>query len=71
MGNQIVIEHLTQKEKLLLMEDLWKDISKEADYTPPVWHKNVLDNREQALKEGKDSFTDWKKAKEDIRRQIS
>lgn len=70
MSDQILIENLTKKEKLQLMEKLWEDISQDADYSPPMWHQKVLEEREKKIKEKKESFTDWKEAKKDIRNQV-
>ena len=49
------------------MEAIWDDISREEqDLEVPQWHKEMLDERERLLAEGKAQFMDW----EEARRQI-
>jgi hypothetical protein len=61
------IHQLPLREKLLVMEAIWDDISgEEQDLEVPQWHKEVLDERERLLAEGKAQFVDW----EDAKRQI-
>jgi hypothetical protein len=37
----------------------------------PDWHKQVLNEREQQIKEGKATFGEWARAKERIRERVS
>ena len=61
------IYRLSLREKLLVMEAIWEDISRdEQKVEVPQWHKEVLDERERLLAEGKAQFVDW----EDAKRQI-
>ena len=61
------IRQLPLREKLRLMEAIWDDISREEqDLEVPQWHKEMLDERERLLAEGKAQFMDW----EEARRQI-
>jgi hypothetical protein len=62
------IHQLPLREKLLVMEAIWDDISREEqNLEVPQWHKEVLDERERLLAEGKAQFVDW----EDAKRQIN
>jgi putative addiction module component (TIGR02574 family) len=64
----IPIESLTVAEKLLLMERLWEDLSKQpSNVAPPEWHGDVLAARLAAVKEGRTGFVDWDAAKERLR----
>ena len=69
-----VIEQIYQlplHEKLLAMEAIWDDISRaEADLEVPRWHKDILDERERLIAEGKARFIDWEDAKEQIRQAV-
>jgi len=69
-----VIEQIHQMplhEKLLTMEAIWDDISRnDAALEVPQWHKEVLDEREQLLVEGKAHFIDWEDAKEQIKQAV-
>jgi len=57
-------------EKLLTMEALWEDLASSEEYVEiPEWHKDILDQREQLLVEGKAHFIDWEQAKKEIWQQ--
>lgn len=67
----IMLDKMSVEEKLKLMEEVWNDlISKEQNIPSPQWHKNTLEEREHALKNGKEALVDWKEAKEIIRNSI-
>ncbi len=53
----IPIESFTVAEKLLLMERLWEDLSKQpSNVVPPEWHGDVLAARLAAVKRGADGI---------------
>jgi hypothetical protein len=55
-------------EKLLVLEAIWDDISREEEKLDvPHWHKDVLDERERLIREGKAKFIDWDEAKGQIK----
>ena len=72
--NMTVIEQIYKMplhEKLLAMEALWDDISRvEAVLEVPQWHKDILDDRERLIAEGKARFIDWEDAKKQIRQAV-
>lgn len=50
------------------MEELWADLTQTEDsYPSPDWHGDVLRERDNALKTGKDEFVSWAEAKRIIR----
>jgi Putative addiction module component len=62
------LEEMTIEEKLKAMEMLWDDICRRApDFSSPSWHEDVLKEREERSKNGKDKFVDWDQAKKDLR----
>ena len=66
------LRELPLHEKLRMMEALWDGIApSEAELELPQWHKDLLDEREQLLREGKAGFIDGEVAKEQIREAIS
>ncbi|MBK1816823.1 addiction module protein [Luteolibacter yonseiensis] len=66
------LRELPLQEKMRMMEVLWESISPtEEELEVPQWHKAILDEREQLIREGKAKFTDWETAKERIRTAIS
>ena len=61
------LHQLSLKEKLLVMEALWSDLSQSTESVEvPQWHKDLLDEREQMIVEGKAGFADWETAKKEI-----
>ena len=71
VSKSITLNNLSTAEKIELMEKLWDDLSSSPDYAPPKWHGDELARRKNAVKEGKVTYTDWEKAKEEIRKDIS
>ena len=66
------IHELPLHEKLRMMEVLWDGIAPlEAEVEVPQWHKDLLDEREQLIQEGKAKFIDWETAKLQIKDAIS
>jgi hypothetical protein len=54
------------------MESIWDDITQdESALKSLAWHEAVLKDREDALASGKANVSDWEKAKERIRRDVS
>ena len=67
MATELELEKMTLEEKLRAMEALWADLSRREESIPvPKWHKDVLDERERLVKEGKARFIDWETAKKQI-----
>ena len=68
--SQSTIEQIHQMpllEKILVMEAIWEDICREEDRLEvPQWHKELLDERERMIAEGKARFIDWEEAKKQI-----
>lgn len=65
------IRQLSLQEKLLMMETLWEDISREEDQLEmPQWHKELLDERERLIASGEARFIDWGDAKKRIRQAV-
>ena len=63
---------MTTEEKLQVMEALWADLSRDPDQVPsPGWHSEVLSDREQKVKEGKEHSIDWETAKKQLRDRSS
>ena len=66
------LNEMSTSDKLITMENIWNDLCQHADEIPsPSWHGKVLKQRENDLKNGKDSFTDWEDAKRNIREAVS
>ncbi len=66
------LHEMTTEEKLRTMEMLWDDICRNIpEFPSPVWHEQLLKEREQHVREGKDRFVDWEQAKKEIWDSVS
>ena len=66
------IDQMTLEEKLRAMESLWDDLCPREESIPMLqWHKDLLDERERLVVEGKARFTDWETAKRRITGQTA
>jgi hypothetical protein len=60
MPLELQLDRMTLEEKLRAMEALWDDLCRrEEDVPVPQWHKDLLDERERLVQEGKAQFVDW------------
>jgi len=65
------LSKLTFDQKLNLLESIWDDLTRnEKKLESPVWHKEVLEDREKALLAGAVEVRDWEKAKERIKNNV-
>ena len=72
MNSTVDLKQLSLAEKLGLMEALWDDLCRrEAEIPVPDWHKELLDERQQQIEEGKAKFVDWETAKVRIAKRTS
>jgi hypothetical protein len=72
MQSAIDLKQMTLADKLGLMEALWDELCRREDQVPvPEWHRQVLDEREREIAEGKARFIDWETAKERIGKRTS
>ena len=59
---------LPKEEKLMLMEALWEDLSRDGeDFESPAWHGEVLREREKALQSGEDRFLTVEEARAELK----
>ena len=72
MQTTIDLKQMSLPDKLSLMEALWDELCRREEEVPVAeWHKQVLNEREQQIKEGKATFGEWEGAKERIRKRVS
>lgn len=68
---QAEIRRMSLSEKLSLLEAVWAELSSEPDQVEvPQWHKDLLDERMQAAKEGKEEVLDCRRDPTWIRNRI-
>lgn len=71
MPFNLPLNEMTLREKLAAMESLWEDLARTPEAVEsPTWHRDVFDERRQALADGRSRFTDWETAKADIRKKL-
>ena len=72
MGITLPLEKMTTEDKIRTMEIIWEDLCKKAESIPsPSWHKDILEEREKVIENGKEEFIDWSEAKKQIEDKIS
>ena len=68
MQATLPLDRMTKEEKIRVMEELWADLSRdETQVESPAWHGEVLRERAEAVKSGKETFMDWEVAKQKLR----
>ena len=64
---QSEIRQMSFPEKVALLETVWSEIAANPGQVEvPQWHKDILDERDLALKEGRATVLDWDEAKRQI-----
>ena len=72
MRINLPLEKMSIEEKIQTMEAVWDNLCKKADsLSSPLWHKNILHEREKRIKNGDEKFVDWNKAKKYIHDKTS
>jgi putative addiction module component (TIGR02574 family) len=71
MRTNFALNEMTIEEKISIMENIWDDLCKNSDnIKSPGWHKNILNERENQIKNNKAEFIDWEAAKKNIRENL-
>jgi hypothetical protein len=64
------IKELPRKEKLIVMETIWNDLSSDENFDSPNWHKGELLKTESRLNEGQEDILEWNSAKQSLRKEF-
>jgi len=65
------LHKMTVTEKLRAMEELWADLTRNADrFESPDWHGAALKERQARVASGKTSYMEWERAKKEIKKEI-
>ncbi len=65
------LNQLTRVEKLRMMNELWDDLTHDAEsFQSPAWHEQALKNAHQLHATGQAEMIDWDVAKEIIRNSV-
>lgn len=66
---QSEIRQMSLPEKVALLETVWSEIAADPGQVEvPQWHKDILDERDLALNEGRATVLEWDEAKRQIER---
>jgi hypothetical protein len=69
MSNTLHLEKMNTVEKLRALEAIWEDLHRnEAGLESPEWHGQVLRERDERYKSGKEKPIDLEVAKEQLRK---
>ena len=72
MAVTLPIQQMSREDKLMAMELLWADLSRdESGMDSPAWHEDVLRETEELIRGGKAKFSDWNVAQRRIRSKAS
>ena len=64
MTLESIIDGLSRDEQIIAMELLWKRISQGKDSSkPPQWHRDVVAERVERIRNGSASLVDWTEAR--------
>ena len=71
MAVALDLGNMSTRDKLLLMEELWQNLTtKESEILPPSWHGDVLAERDRLISSEEEQFIDWKVAKKQLRSEL-
>ncbi len=72
LAQVLPLSEMSVEEKLQAMEAIWEDLSRNAaSLESPVWHEEVLRERDRQVETGEATFMDWEQAKTQIRNRVS
>ncbi|MBT3227078.1 MAG: addiction module protein [Deltaproteobacteria bacterium] len=62
------IHELPRIDKIKIMEFIWEELTVlDQDFESPKWHKKVLSETEERMKNGQEEVLDWDEAKRRLR----
>lgn len=71
MAVSLPLDEMSVEEKIQAMEALWEDLcSRAGRVVSPLWHAEILAEREATIERGEDHFEDWDAAKRKIEKHI-
>jgi hypothetical protein len=71
MSTTLHLEQMTTEEKLMAMEELWADLTRnQKEFKSPGWHESILTERDEKVRGGLEQPIDWDKAKDELRRRF-
>ena len=72
MSTTLELDSMSVEEKLQAMEALWVDLCGNEESLPVYeWQKEILNDRQRLIAEGKTRLIDWEEAKSLIGKETS
>jgi len=72
MSPMLELDSMSIEEKVEAMEALWADLCRNEEALPVhEWQKEILNDRQRLIAEGKTRFIDWEAAKSLIDNETS
>ena len=72
MSTTLELDSMSVEEKLEVMEALWADLCRHEQAIPVYeWQKEILNERQKLIDDGKARFIDWDEAKRLIDKETS
>jgi len=72
MSQMLELDSMSIEEKVEAMEALWTDLCRNEEALPVYeWQKEILNDRQRLIAEGKTRFIDWEEAKSLIDKDTS
>ena len=72
MSSVLNLEKMSAEEKLRALDEIWSDLLRNPDQIPfQQWHKDLLDERQRMVAEGKADYIPWEQAKKEIAEDIA
>jgi hypothetical protein len=71
MSITLRLDQMTTEEKLIAMEELWTDLTRnQREFKSPAWHESILKERDERVRAGLEQPVDWDRAKDELRRRF-
>jgi hypothetical protein len=71
MSTTLRLDQMTTEEKLIAMEELWADLTRnQKEFKSPAWHERILKERDERVRAGVEQPIDWDEAKDELRRRF-
>ena len=64
MEISLPLDKMSKSDKIAMMEKLWDDLIRDPESVPsPAWHKEILEARQNEIKEGRAEFKSFAQVK--------
>ena len=71
MKMSLPLNKMTSGEKIMIMNEIWDDLLRNSEDIPsPEWHKDILSEREERVKNGTAHFQDFDSVKSELRSEF-